>query len=76
MVMPRLGGREVYERLQRIRPGLSVCFISGYSPRAVDLDFLMAHKIKLISKPFARVELLRALEELLSAPEDSAKEDS
>ena len=43
---------------------------------AVDLDFLMAHKIKLISKPFARVELLKVLEELLSAPEDSAKEDS
>ncbi len=57
-VMPRLGGRELLERLRVKRPDIRVLQISGYSDSAVaGEDFL--------AKPFEPAELLRRVREIL-----------
>jgi len=57
-VMPRLGGRELLQRLRAKRPDIRVLQISGYSDSAVaGEDFL--------AKPFEPAELLRRVREIL-----------
>jgi DNA-binding response OmpR family regulator len=59
--MPRLGGRELLQRLRADRPDIRVLQISGYSDDAVDADDFLA-------KPFEPAELLRRVREILDRP--------
>jgi PAS domain S-box-containing protein len=57
-IMPRLGGRELLERLRAKRPDIRVLQISGYSDSAVAGEEFLA-------KPFEPAELLRRVREIL-----------
>jgi two-component system cell cycle sensor histidine kinase/response regulator CckA len=65
MVMPGMTGQELAERLHAEHPGLNVVFMSGYSEHAatemVDAD----PSVRLLTKPFSRAALLRAVGEIL-----------
>ena len=65
MVMPKLGGRQTYDRINEFYPRLPVLFTSGYSPHAMDLDFLSQRGMQLIPKPFARAESLGTVRHVL-----------
>jgi CheY-like chemotaxis protein len=65
VVMPGMGGREAYERMQELRPGLKVLFASGYSEDAVQTNFVLDKGLSLIQKPFSREALLRAVRKAL-----------
>ena len=58
VVMPRMDGRELYERLQALRPGLPAVFISGFAEVEIT-------KGRFLAKPFAAGELLAAVRESL-----------
>ena len=65
MVMPRIGGPELAERLQRQRPGTPVLYISGYAdgtlpPLPAPTSFL--------PKPFNVEDLLRLVQSMLGGP--------
>lgn len=64
-VMPKLGGRQTYDRIDETHPRLPVLFTSGYSPHAMDLDFFSERGMRLIPKPFARAELLGTVRRVL-----------
>ena len=68
LVMPRKSGRQVYEEIRAMGSDIPVFFTSGYSPKAVDLRFILEHEIKLVSKPFGREELLQVIADLLASP--------
>jgi len=61
LVMPGMGGREVMERMRRVKPDLRVLCTTGYTkPGSRDNgEFLM--------KPFASQDLLRKVKQLLAA---------
>ncbi|MFN2369969.1 MAG: transporter substrate-binding domain-containing protein [Candidatus Krumholzibacteriia bacterium] len=61
VVMPRLGGHEVHKRIRERRPDLPVVFCSGYSANAVHTDFVLHEGLRLLQKPYATAELLRAV---------------
>jgi len=61
VVMPRLGGREAWERMRELEPGVPALFASGYSENAVHTNFVLDAGLSLIRKPFARDQLLRAV---------------
>ncbi len=68
VVMPRLGGRAVLERIRRERPDMRYLFTSGHSKNTVHSDFVIREGVRLIQKPYRLNDLLRALREALDAP--------
>ncbi len=68
MVMPGLSGPELAQRLQREHPGLSVLFMSGYSEHAATEMANADPSVRLLTKPFSRAAILRAVRETLHNP--------
>jgi PAS domain S-box-containing protein len=67
LVMPRMGGRELAERLAQIRPGMRTLLISGYSDKmAIDHGMLQA-SVVFVQKPFGPIDLVRKVREVLDA---------
>jgi hypothetical protein len=53
LVMPRMNGRELSEQLARLRPGLPVLFMSGYTDDEMIRRNLLQPGAPFIQKPFA-----------------------
>jgi two-component system cell cycle sensor histidine kinase/response regulator CckA len=67
MVMPGLSGQELAARLQQERPGLCVVFMSGYSEHAATEMANADPSVRLLTKPFSRGTMLRAVRETLQS---------
>lgn len=65
VIMPRLGGREVYEGIRRTRPNMPVLFASGYSMNAIHTNFVLEEGLSLIQKPYQYDDLLRRVRQAL-----------
>jgi PAS domain S-box-containing protein len=65
VVMPRLGGRAVLERIRESHPEVAVLFASGYSANAIHTNFVLDEELALIQKPFQRDDLLRRVRGVL-----------
>jgi PAS domain S-box-containing protein len=63
-VMPEMSGMELVDRLQQIRPGISVLMMSGYSREAMT-GSMLSPSVKLLQKPFTPVDLCRKVREVL-----------
>ena len=62
VVMPGgMDGVALGEAVRRLRPGLPILYMTGYSRRAVDIE-------PVLRKPFSLHELLRVVGELVQAP--------
>ncbi len=67
VMMPKLGGKAVYERIREARPGVRVLFSSGYSMNAIHTNFVLDEGLALIQKPCQRDNLLRKVREALDS---------
>jgi len=65
-VMPEMSGIELVDRLQRIRPEMSVLMMSGYSREAMS-GGVLSQAITLLQKPFTPVDLCRKVREVLDS---------
>lgn len=65
IVMPNKSGREVYDTIAPLAPGLPVVFCTGYDDDLVKADYLMTIPGLLLHKPYSNKELLRAVRGLL-----------
>ena len=65
MVMPGMTGQELAIRLQSEHPGLCVVFMSGYSEHAAMEMTDADPAVRLLTKPFSRAAILRAVGEVL-----------
>lgn len=65
VVMPKLGGREVMDRIHAQNARVRFLFSSGYSENAIHTNFVIQEGLYLITKPYRRLELLRAIREIL-----------
>jgi CheY-like chemotaxis protein len=68
MVMPGITGQELATRMRETRKGLHVIFMSGYSEYAAVEAAHSDPKLRLLSKPFSRAVILRAVRDILKAP--------
>ncbi|HEY3966385.1 MAG TPA: PAS domain S-box protein [Planctomycetaceae bacterium] len=66
-VMPKLTGREVYDRIKLTNPDLPVVFCSGYDPETGSVKSLMTDGLRLVQKPYDPEVLLRIVREALDA---------
>jgi CheY-like chemotaxis protein len=76
VVMPRLGGPALVERLLRERPGLRVLFMSGYTDDAMVRHGLLADRVAFIQKPFTPSQLAQRVRAVLDAPAPAAASGS
>jgi signal transduction histidine kinase len=58
LVMPQISGRELAGRIQQLRPGVAVLFMSGYSQDVLGPQGAPDEGIALIQKPFTAQALL------------------
>lgn len=71
MIMPRMNGRECFEKLRRVDPGVRVLMSSGFTPEAVERDSVTSGVTGFLKKPYRMSELgaaLRAVLEPRQAP--------
>ena len=57
VVMPQMSGNELAQRLTRVRPGMCVLYMSGYTEEAI-FSYGVSAELSLIGKPFATESLL------------------
>jgi len=66
MVMPGMTGRELARRLAQQRSGVGVIYMSGYSEQTAAEATQIDTEMRLLTKPFSRGSILRAVREALS----------
>jgi two-component system cell cycle sensor histidine kinase/response regulator CckA len=72
LVMPRMTGAELADRLAREQPGLKVLFMTGHTDDALVQDRLVSGDVELIQKPFTPDVLLGHVRRLLGSPKPAA----
>ncbi len=65
VVMPRMGGREFADHLSRLRPGLPVLFMSGYTNDEIMRRGLLEPGAPFLAKPFSPETLSTKVREVL-----------
>jgi PAS domain S-box-containing protein len=66
-VMPHMSGQELAGRMQGVRPGLAVLFMSGYSEGVLGPQRVLDKNVALIQKPFTAAALLEKVGEVLTS---------
>ncbi len=66
VIMPKMNGRELYQRLVRLRPELRVLFMSGYTDNVIAHQGVLDEAVAFIQKPFAIRHLLHKVREVLA----------
>jgi PAS domain S-box-containing protein len=74
VVMPRMGGRELSERLALERPTAMVLFVSGYTADTIARQGVLEEGVRLLHKPFTPDALLIKVNDVLRASPTRAVE--
>ena len=64
-IMPEMGGGALASVLSRLRPGIKVLFMSGYTDDQIIRGGVIARNVELLQKPFEIAELLRRMRAVL-----------
>ena len=63
VVMPRLRGPDLYQRIRELNPLIPVLFCTGYNPDSAQVEALSSHLV--LQKPYPALELARTVRRLL-----------
>jgi len=66
VVMPKIGGRETYEEMKKIKSSVRVLFVTGYSLDGIHTNFILEEGIDAIQKPYSLETIARKIREVLS----------
>jgi signal transduction histidine kinase/CheY-like chemotaxis protein len=68
VILPRMSGRELAQRLYRLRPSLRSLFMSGYSEDAISEQGVLEPGAPFLEKPFPLTVMVRKVREVLQGP--------
>ncbi len=71
VVMPKMNGRELADKLRPIRPKMRVLYMSGYTDDAIFHFDVLAVGVAFIQKPITPNALARKVREVLDAPTEA-----
>ena len=67
VIMPRMQGKELADKVRVLQPAAQVVFMSGYTQGLLGAQGVLEPGVHLIEKPFSETTLLTRLDEILSA---------
>lgn len=67
VIMPKKNGREAYDEICKIRPGVKVLYTSGYTSDFIQSRGVADAGIELIMKPVRSTELLKKIRDMLDS---------
>ncbi|MDP2157236.1 MAG: hypothetical protein Q8K68_05960, partial [Nitrospirota bacterium] len=62
---PKKNGKEAYEEIKKISPGIKSLFMSGYTMDIIKTDELLGAGLNFVHKPVRPQELLKKVREIL-----------
>ncbi|HEY3275096.1 MAG TPA: response regulator [Syntrophorhabdaceae bacterium] len=65
VIMPKKGGKAVYEEMAKTNPGLRVLFMSGYTAEVIEKKGVLEQKVNFIQKPIMPDKLLRKVRDVI-----------
>ncbi len=65
VIMPNKNGKEVYDEIKQIRPGIKVLFMSGYPADIIHKHGIIEKEFAYIEKPASPTKLLQKIREVL-----------
>jgi CheY-like chemotaxis protein len=68
MTMPQMGGEEAFREIRRIRPGVPVILMSGYTEQDAAARFPGLGLSGFVQKPFTREALVARLRTVVPSP--------
>jgi DNA-binding NtrC family response regulator len=72
VVMPEASGKEVADRLTKLRPATCVLYMSGYTDDAIVHHGVVDSDVEFIQKPFTPVALAQKVREVLDLKRNEA----
>jgi len=67
VIMPTMSGVELCSRLRKLRPGIKLLYMSGYTGDQLDHYGQFASDITLLEKPFTKTSLLKKVRSILDS---------
>jgi PAS domain S-box-containing protein len=67
VVMPRMSGRQLWERLAPLEPDMKVLFMSGYADDAIVSYGVLSSELAFVQKPLVPAQLLTKVRSVLDA---------
>ncbi|KAA0246999.1 MAG: response regulator, partial [Candidatus Jettenia sp.] len=65
VMMPKKNGKEAYDEIKKIMPGIKALFMSGYPKDGVSNKIILEESLPFISKPVSPTGLLKKVREVL-----------
>lgn len=69
MIMPEMGGKDLFEEIRKIEPRIPIAISSGFSPREDSIQKIIREGAHFLQKPVSLKDLLEAVEEILTEKE-------
>lgn len=65
VIMPGMNGRDLAAEVQRIRPGMKVIFLSGYTDETITPHGVLPAGVNYIEKPFSHDVMIETVRKVL-----------
>jgi PAS domain S-box-containing protein len=74
LLMPKISGKETFERLRQMDPTIAILICSGYSSREDVSDPLINNDIRIVHKPFQPEGLVHVVRQVLDQKKQSGRD--